>query len=202
MSWAAARYTTRVEDIAYCLIGLFDINMPLLYGEGPKAFIRLQLEILNRWDDDSLFAWKHWLGEVDHKCSGLLATHPFFFHNCGDIERFNYDTDRPPYLITNKGLRVEVPLVPVKFTEDLFLLTLNCAQKGRQTPLAIYLKSHQSQYVRTCLGLADSYKDLNHERKFQPVIKRTLAYLKLQHDQPAFRQAGYREVVVETAGST
>ena len=36
MSWAADRETTRIEDVAYSLLGIFDINMPLLYGEGPK----------------------------------------------------------------------------------------------------------------------------------------------------------------------
>lgn len=58
MSWAAKRATTREEDIAYCLLGIFDINMLLLYGEGPKAFRRLQ-EILSREYpyDHSLFAW-------------------------------------------------------------------------------------------------------------------------------------------------
>jgi len=45
MSWAAGRKTTRVEDLAYSLFGLFDINMPMLYGEGRKAFRRLQEEI-------------------------------------------------------------------------------------------------------------------------------------------------------------
>ena len=39
MSWASRRATTRHEDVAYCLLGLFDVNMPLLYGEGEKAFI-------------------------------------------------------------------------------------------------------------------------------------------------------------------
>ncbi|KAF2633882.1 HET-domain-containing protein, partial [Macroventuria anomochaeta] len=34
MSWAAERKATRSEDIAYSLLGLFDVNMPLLYGEG------------------------------------------------------------------------------------------------------------------------------------------------------------------------
>src|SRR6478735_5744653 len=34
MSWASMRYTTRIEDMAYCLLGIFDVNMPLLYGEG------------------------------------------------------------------------------------------------------------------------------------------------------------------------
>ncbi|KAI1424920.1 heterokaryon incompatibility protein-domain-containing protein [Xylaria sp. FL1777] len=55
LRWVAGRETTRVEDMAYCLIGLFDVNMPLLYGEGRKAFARLQLEILQRNYDSSVF---------------------------------------------------------------------------------------------------------------------------------------------------
>lgn len=57
MSWASSRITTRREDLAYCLFGLFQINMPLLYGEGNRAFIRLQEEILRRFEDMSLLAW-------------------------------------------------------------------------------------------------------------------------------------------------
>jgi hypothetical protein len=57
MSWAAYRQTTRVEDMAYCLLGIFDVNMPLLYGEGTKAFLRLQEEIMKVTNDHSLFAW-------------------------------------------------------------------------------------------------------------------------------------------------
>ena len=34
MSWASKRTTTRVEDRAYSLLGLFGVNMPMLYGEG------------------------------------------------------------------------------------------------------------------------------------------------------------------------
>lgn len=58
MSWAASRKTSRVEDIAYSLLGIFDINMPLIYGEGKKAFKRLQEELLKtRPDDHTIFAW-------------------------------------------------------------------------------------------------------------------------------------------------
>lgn len=47
MRWASKRKTSRPEDMAYCLLGLFDVNMPLLYGEGgPQAFLRLQEEII------------------------------------------------------------------------------------------------------------------------------------------------------------
>jgi len=56
MSWEARRQTTRQEDRAYSLMGLFGANMPLLYGEGPRAFIRLQEEIMRTTADQSLFA--------------------------------------------------------------------------------------------------------------------------------------------------
>ena len=58
MSWAAERTTTRIEDQAYCLLGLFGIVMTPIYGEGEHAFTRLQEEILRRIPDDSIFAWE------------------------------------------------------------------------------------------------------------------------------------------------
>jgi hypothetical protein len=46
MSWVEERQTTREEDLAYCLLGIFDVHMPLLYGEGrKKALGRLRKEI-------------------------------------------------------------------------------------------------------------------------------------------------------------
>jgi hypothetical protein len=45
-SWAKSRQTTRGEDKAYSLFGIFDVQMPLLYGEGEaKAFQRLREEV-------------------------------------------------------------------------------------------------------------------------------------------------------------
>ncbi|KAH9915470.1 heterokaryon incompatibility protein-domain-containing protein [Epithele typhae] len=57
MSWASSRVTTRVEDAAYCLMGIFDINMPTIYGEGSRAFRRLQEEIMRTSPDQTLFTW-------------------------------------------------------------------------------------------------------------------------------------------------
>ncbi|KAK6853768.1 HET-domain-containing protein [Apiospora arundinis] len=71
MRWAADRKTTREEDKAYCLMGLFDVNMPLLYGEGDKAFLRLQEEIVRNTDDDTIFAWREgtrWRGNGGGIC--------------------------------------------------------------------------------------------------------------------------------------
>ena len=58
MSWAAHRETTRFEDMAYCLMGIFSINMSTLYGEGQRAFLRLQEEILKQTPDAPLFVWE------------------------------------------------------------------------------------------------------------------------------------------------
>ncbi|KAH8909336.1 HET-domain-containing protein, partial [Coniochaeta sp. PMI_546] len=58
MYWASRRLTTRPEDRAYSLMGLFNISMPILYGEGlEKAFDRLQRVIMSKTPDQSIFAW-------------------------------------------------------------------------------------------------------------------------------------------------
>jgi hypothetical protein len=77
-SWASRRTTMRVEDIAYSLLGLFPVNMPMLYGEGERAFIRLQEEIIKHSDDSSIFAWINTHGEL----RGLLAKSPADFCSC------------------------------------------------------------------------------------------------------------------------
>ncbi|KAM7213228.1 HET domain containing protein [Rhypophila decipiens] len=59
MSWAASRQTTRVEDTAYCLLGIFGVHMPMIYGEGENAFRRLQEEIIKRVNDLTIFSWDH-----------------------------------------------------------------------------------------------------------------------------------------------
>lgn len=77
MSWAADRSCSRQEDVAYSLMGIFDVNMPLLYGEGTKAFARLQEQISQRSLDLSLLAWTSNNDVERHR--GLLAKSPSEF---------------------------------------------------------------------------------------------------------------------------
>ncbi|RDX43447.1 HET-domain-containing protein [Lentinus brumalis] len=86
MSWAAGRQTTRPEDEAYCLLGIFDIHMPPLYGEGRRAFQRLQEAIMQKSIDSTLFAWS-----FGTKCSALLAPSPGAFA-CTGLSSFSPDT--------------------------------------------------------------------------------------------------------------
>ncbi|KAJ8488633.1 hypothetical protein ONZ51_g3437 [Trametes cubensis] len=66
MSWASRRKTTKVEDEAYCLLGIFGVHIPTIYGEGSHAFFRLQEEICKNISDQSIFAWG---GVLDHRDS-------------------------------------------------------------------------------------------------------------------------------------
>lgn len=81
MSWAASRSTTRIEDRAYSLMGIFGVNMPLIYGEGSKSFMRLQEEIMRVSNDMSMFAWTG----VPDSSFGMLASDPDCFKDSHNI---------------------------------------------------------------------------------------------------------------------
>jgi hypothetical protein len=132
MSWAAERKTTRVEDKAYCLLGLFDINMPLLYGEGRKSFFRLQEELLKCSSDQSLLAWgiepplqqldpdKSWTVIAMRPTTGMLARGPEDFRNSGNVRLLSgigeflqlSQLGSTPAVI-HRGFRAEMPLIGI-----------------------------------------------------------------------------------------
>ena len=85
MSWAADRVTTREEDRAYSLMGLFDLNMPMIYGEREKAFLRLQQHIIQKSKDESIFAWATEFSGNTREYSGLFAPTPLAYKSCSDI---------------------------------------------------------------------------------------------------------------------
>jgi hypothetical protein len=124
MSWASNRITTRPEDIAYCLLGLFDVNMPLLYGEGDRAYIRLQEEIIRISDDHSIFAWDRDPGETS--TVSCLASSPSWFRRGAYVVPFGRkQTESNPYTITNQGLQIQLPLLQKLESKVIFGL-INC----------------------------------------------------------------------------
>ena len=103
MSWTSSRRTTRVKEIAYCLLGLFDVNMPTFYGEGRKASTRLQLEIIRKSNDESIFAWT-----CDDRSSGLLASWPTALSDSGNVVSILVEnSQRLPYSMT-LGLELQM----------------------------------------------------------------------------------------------
>ncbi|KAI1132766.1 heterokaryon incompatibility protein-domain-containing protein [Nemania abortiva] len=159
MSWASNRETRRPEDIAYCLLGIFRVNMPLIYGEGSKAFIRLQQEIIKSTNDLTIFAWRYqtsgWL--LDQV--GILAESPKCFSGSKDIVLSQDLVYNPDFSITNKGLRITVALQRDSPYKDP-IMSLNCHYRDKpHEHLGIFLKvvekdfySRVSPRVITCAG--------------------------------------------------
>jgi ankyrin repeat protein len=136
MSWAAKRETKRLEDRAYCLIGIFGINMPLLYGEGERAFLRLQEEIMKISDDHSLFAWRS-----SDKRGGLLATSAASFIGSHNIVQSNpFDALNSPFTMSSRGIYLDVRFMG-KGRQGLGLAILHCKERGGEgTLIAIYVR--------------------------------------------------------------
>ena len=127
MSWAAHRKTTRIEDMAYCLLGILDVNMPLLYGEAEKAFQRLQHEIIRQPShgllDESIFAWK----DDRYWTSGMLAESPSNFARSGNIVPVKAAPfDRPTYSMTSEGLQIWLVSLDDMSDAEPFDIPLRC----------------------------------------------------------------------------
>jgi hypothetical protein len=155
LAWASKRATTRIEDQSYCLLGIFGINMPMIYGEGSRAFIRLQEEILRVSNDTTLFAWTEAsLGTEDDRSRPLgyrrlLANSPAEFSSVISIVSDLPEKFKPDYAMSNKGLRIRASLKRTE-VDDLLVMPIHChSQDNPDKTLGIILK-HQGGgvYVR------------------------------------------------------
>ncbi|KAI1384127.1 heterokaryon incompatibility protein-domain-containing protein [Hypoxylon trugodes] len=151
MWWASKRQTTRPEDTAYCLLGIFDINMPMLYGEGSGAFLRLQEEICKQTNDLSLFAWTAQPGHMNsssEKYRGIFAMHPCEFAGFRRLEYQSSGRFRGELAITNKGLRLD-DIQLHKTPKRRLFLPLDCYIRGsRQVSYGILLALTLDGYIR------------------------------------------------------
>ena len=171
MSWAANRITTRVEDRAYSLMGPLDVNMPMVYGEGKKAFHRLQLEIIHSSDDQSIFAWGH---TSNVRTGSILADDPSFFKDCSNMtlmdadafiqqskktfpELRSMDADDGVFPVTNRGIQIRMLLCPYRDSKSVFRAYLPC-WSGRSVTISLALwNSNYHRYLTVQGdGLGDS----------------------------------------------
>ncbi|KAI0008105.1 HET-domain-containing protein [Xylariaceae sp. FL0662B] len=135
LAWAADRRTTRVEDRAYSLLGLLEVNMPLLYGEENRAFLRLQEEVIRSRDDLSILAWGFRLSSGHPGCQvdSVLAQSPFEFSHCHSIQNFDSGEMSPSVplttshsAMTNIGMQMAVPVRPIDSRNRIFIAILRC----------------------------------------------------------------------------
>ncbi|KAI1498407.1 heterokaryon incompatibility protein-domain-containing protein [Biscogniauxia marginata] len=150
LSWASGRRTTRVEDRAYSLLGLLGVNMPLIYGEGKRAFVRLQHELIRAHNDETIFAWGD-LPVEDHVLSvgdpaDILASSPEDFQFSSGLMTWPFDQHRRFFAMTNAGLSMNAEIFEFtgKWTGEkpLCALRLNCTSQplnSRRTPTILFL---------------------------------------------------------------
>ena len=106
LSWASGRISRRVEDESYCLLGLLQVHMPLLYGERQGAFIRLQQEILKNTTDESILAWRDPNPPFYELGTSLLADAPSCFRDSHSI-RMSEDLRIPRITIQSGLVRID-----------------------------------------------------------------------------------------------
>ena len=107
MSWLARRETSKIEDMAYCMFGLFEVSTYVKYGEGEAAFLRLQEELIKqRPGDESIFAWK----SSRITTCGLLAPWPTCYLGCENLTVVSTKfRQRKPYTVANGGVEFQLP---------------------------------------------------------------------------------------------
>lgn len=172
MSWAAGRRTTRAEDRAYSLLGIFGIVMPLHYGEGEEhAFQRLQQEIIRQDADQSILAWE-WpasmitsaLWSENSRQAPFLAPSPDCFKTRGHViparRRQNV-----AYSISNLGLEIEVCLVVYKElpkasidtgSESAMSLSKRQTMRMSRSPRARPLQEHDYNFVGAIINCSST----------------------------------------------
>lgn len=149
MSWAATRRTTRLEDRAYSLLGIFDVNLPLLYGEGTKAFLRLQLAIIQQSNDQSIFAW----GMDRYAISqfGILAQSPANFRSSESVVSARSATSNfaEPIQVTNRGISYFYTTSANDLMPNLWLFsgTRDPGLRQIQLPCAIEQQSNENTNI-------------------------------------------------------
>lgn len=159
MSWAAHRHTTRVEDAAYCLLGIFSVHLPLIYGEKHRAFRRLQEAILTSGSDLSIFSWRRQPSssssvkqDQPRKYCGLLASEPSWFSESGPlVKKRRYD--RAELFPCNGAIKVKMQFL-VEMTHlnggYRYLLPLDCAHEGNPSAtLCVRLRKYgPNEFIR------------------------------------------------------
>ncbi len=156
MSWAAKRNTTRIEDQAYSLLGIFGVHLPLLYGEGSAAFVRLQEEIIRVSTDQSIFAWPCKIEETFDDM--LLASSPSYFEKCGSVVALARAEVSESFSLTNAGLSITLPVID---HPKVLVAVLSCGfADGAPGAIGIKLSyaDDQSWHIRSYPPVVRSYR--------------------------------------------
>ncbi|OJA16689.1 hypothetical protein AZE42_06978 [Rhizopogon vesiculosus] len=108
MKWASTRRTTRIEDNAYCLLGIFNLSIPVSYGEGRWDFHRLMETLIQRCNEWQIFAW---VGSCSPYNDVIPASPRCYGGNAQGVDGIN-SQQCPP--VGDKSFRLEQPGMKLK----------------------------------------------------------------------------------------
>ncbi len=169
MFMAARRQTSRDEDQAYSLLGIFDVNMPLLYGEGgEKAFYRLQEEIVRQsaFADHSVLAWQPWSTgpvEVRDLYPHLLSSSPYGFRHAQNVVSWIGPGSRS-LEITQNSLRLDGHKIPFG-SYGGSVVALNCRYADQpMTHICLELEPQTLLSLPTTRGYINRFPNKNEYR--------------------------------------
>ena len=147
MSWLGNRKTTRKEDIAYCMIGIFDINMPPIYGEGKKAFTRLQEVIVNSINDHTVFCWTWPDNTPKPTWMSFLAPSPSAFQNsgCYIVDRKRQLQNMGGYSVINLAIKAPFQIAACSAGMCFALLEVKCVGHDSEHAVSIPLVKRRLQ---------------------------------------------------------
>ncbi|XXG99222.1 hypothetical protein Hte_005559 [Hypoxylon texense] len=166
MSWAATRITTRIEDMAYCLLGLFDINMPLLYGERYKAFFRLQKEILENVHDLTVLAWNPSADRRKIPDRGVLARSPLDFKSSSDVLGLDMGSNRCS--VASQGLHTDNTIWIGTLRQARYYMAVGCRDSTFETVTVPLEMKGPNRYERLA---STTLKDLNDVEMWERKVK-------------------------------
>ncbi|EIW76397.1 HET-domain-containing protein, partial [Coniophora puteana RWD-64-598 SS2] len=111
MKWAANREVTRVEDVAYSLMGIFNVSISAAYGEGfDRAFCRLVEAIMISGGDPSILNWAG--HSAQHFTTRCMPASPASYLNQPKIHPSAYGL-QADMALTSKGLRHSIVIIPL-----------------------------------------------------------------------------------------
>ncbi|KAK0707271.1 heterokaryon incompatibility protein-domain-containing protein [Lasiosphaeris hirsuta] len=197
LSWAARRETTRVEDRAYSLLGLLGVHMPLIYGEGKKAFVRLQHELMRQYNDETIFLWgekptahMHHFGRA---CASLFAESPDDYSASNGLVVWPFDKERRGFAVSNAGLSIRGELFEEakggRAGTPLFAIQLNCTWEWPPTEsfkspmmLPLFNTPPGSAFFQRAGAIIRSWREANATYSWQSLGKRDILIVPPQDD--------------------
>lgn len=156
MSWLSGRETRFDEDMAYCMLGIFGVQLQVHYGEGGEnAFRRLQMVLIEdaRYrNDESIFAW---IGSPEGPristkltACGLLAPWPSHFARSGRVSRIPDNECKsqlnPKILANRDGIEIQIPVKHMHINNGA---DMNIAEAAKSNQKEIFLNVREDNTV-------------------------------------------------------